>query len=149
MVMLPALNRVYVGSIPTGTTVAVLCWFRDLVVTQVYGGSIPLGHPLPECRSGLHHQTCNLNRNVSSSLVWQPYMNRMNTEEKCKAIIEKIVELTNEGKTVSFEDDWGGNSLTIFIDKMHTHVGMPDGDFEMLVDNLYNTLHGGPGLSWA
>lgn len=73
----------------------------------------------------------------------------MTTADKCEAIVRKIVELCNEGKPVGFEEDFGGNTLTIFVEKMHTHVGVPDGDFDLLVDNLYNSMHGGPGLSWA
>ena len=32
------------GSIPVPGTVAVLHWFRNLIVNQVYVGSIPIGH---------------------------------------------------------------------------------------------------------
>ncbi len=41
-----ALNQKVAGSIPALGTVAVLHWFRILVVTQVDAGSIPVGHPL-------------------------------------------------------------------------------------------------------
>jgi len=73
----------------------------------------------------------------------------MNTADKCEAVIRRIVELANAGKPVTFEEDWGGNSLTINVGSGHTHVGYDDAPFDLLVDNLYNTLHGGPGLSWA
>lgn len=73
----------------------------------------------------------------------------MTTEEKCKAIIEKITELCNEGKPVGFESDFGDNTLTILVDHSHTHVGVPDGNFDTMVDHLYDSLHSGPGLSWA
>ena len=78
----------------------------------------------------------------------------MTTHEKCEAILKKVLEIVNEDnveKTVMFSSDWGGNSMTITIDGAHTHVELPepDGTWELLVENLYNTLHGGPGLSWA
>ena len=73
----------------------------------------------------------------------------METPDKCVAILQRIVELANSGKIVSFEEDWGGNSLTVNVDGGHTHVGLPDNSFDLLADNLYNSLHGGPGLSWA
>lgn len=72
----------------------------------------------------------------------------MTTEEKCAAIIQKMVLICNNGNVVSLEDDFGGNTLTINVDGGHTHVGVPDGDFDTLIDQLYHTLHGGPGLSW-
>jgi len=40
-----ALNQKLAGSIPASGAVAVLYWFRNLAVTQVYIGSIPIGHP--------------------------------------------------------------------------------------------------------
>ena len=73
----------------------------------------------------------------------------MDINEKCAFIMRKILELANERGQVSFERDFGGNTLTILlshIDRMtnetkgvsHTHVGVPSGTFEVLVDNLYN-----------
>jgi hypothetical protein len=41
-----ALNQKLAGSIPASGAVAVLYWFRNLAVTQVYIGSIPIGHPV-------------------------------------------------------------------------------------------------------
>lgn len=79
----------------------------------------------------------------------------MTTSEKAEAIIKKITEICNKGENVEFEEDFGGNTLTIYIKSpdgsncRHTHMGVPNGSFDILVDNLYNTLHGGPGLSWA
>jgi hypothetical protein len=73
------------------------------------------------------------------------------TAEKCKLILEKIVELANEGKPIGFEQDFGGWTATIAKGKMHTHVGIPgkDGNFDILVNNLYDLLIKGKGLSWA
>lgn len=73
----------------------------------------------------------------------------METPDKCVAILQRIIELANSGKSVSFEEDWGGNSLTVNVDGGHNHVGLPDCPFDLFVDNLYNSLHGGPGLSWV
>lgn len=75
----------------------------------------------------------------------------MTTQDKCEAIIRKIVELANTGKPVQFDDDWGGWSLTVSVGGAHTHVGISgqDGSFELLVENLCNVLYGGPGLSWV
>jgi hypothetical protein len=72
----------------------------------------------------------------------------MNTQEKCEAIIRKMIELANESGQVLFEEDFGGNSITIVVGNSHTHVGYPDAPFELLVNNIYDSLHGGPGLSW-
>lgn len=33
------------GSNPLSSTVVVSCWFDNLAVNEVYGGSIPLDHP--------------------------------------------------------------------------------------------------------
>ena len=73
----------------------------------------------------------------------------MTTPEQCEAIFQKIQELTDKDESVAFTRDWGGNSLTVYVGKNHTHVGLEDGTFEDMIDGLHNVLHGGPGLSWA
>ncbi|HWQ54841.1 MAG TPA: hypothetical protein VN442_14235 [Bryobacteraceae bacterium] len=73
----------------------------------------------------------------------------MTTQEKCEAILRKMLELANDGKPVTLREDWGGNSATIAAGDSHTHVGFTDIPWEQFVDQLYNSLHGGPGLSWA
>lgn len=75
----------------------------------------------------------------------------MTTHEKCEAILRKMVELANRGTPVTLEEDFGDWTLTIYVGSSHTHVGIPgdDGSFDLLVNNLYNSLHGGPGLSWV
>ena len=60
-----------------------------------------------------------------------------------------ILELVNQGHKVAFEEDWGGNSLTLFIDGAHTHCGIPENDFDSLVKSLHGTLVRGSGLSFA
>lgn len=66
-----------------------------------------------------------------------------------REIIMAIVKLVNQGHKVTFEEDWGGNSLTLFIDDAHTHCGIPENDFEYLVRSLHSTLVKGNGLSFA
>lgn len=39
------------------------------------------------------------------------------TEEKCKAILQKIIELINEGKPIGFEQDFGDWTATIINDR--------------------------------
>lgn len=74
----------------------------------------------------------------------------LSVAEKCEAIVKRIAGIANKEGEISFSRDWGGNTLTINIpSRGHTHVGIPGGEFEILVSNLYNTLHDGPGLSWA
>jgi hypothetical protein len=75
----------------------------------------------------------------------------MTRQEKCEAIIQKIAELVDSGQVVRFEEDWGRWTATVCVGAAHTHVGIPepDGTFDLFVDNLYNSLTGGPGLSWV
>ncbi len=75
----------------------------------------------------------------------------MTTAEKCEAILRKMLDLANEGKPVTVSQDFGDFTATIEVGGNHTHIGVPaaDGSWELLVDNLYNSLHSGPGLSWA
>ena len=75
----------------------------------------------------------------------------MKNEEKCKKIIEKIVEITNDKGGIKFEEDFGSYTLTVRIGKEHTHIGIPgkDGSFDQLVDNLYSLLIENTGLSWV
>jgi hypothetical protein len=59
-----------------------------------------------------------------------------------REILMKILELVNKGHKVAFEEDWGGNSITVFIDDSHTHCGIPEGSFDSLVKSLHETLVG-------
>lgn len=73
----------------------------------------------------------------------------MTRQEKCEAIVQKIAELAAAGQPVRFEEDWGKWSATIFVGSAHTHIGIPErdgGTFDLFVDNLYNSLTGGPGV---
>jgi hypothetical protein len=76
---------------------------------------------------------------------------QLTTQEKSEAILRKLVELANEGKPIGFEKDFGNWTMTVTKGKMHTHVGIPgkDGSFDILVNNLYDLLIKGEGLSWA
>jgi hypothetical protein len=63
-----------------------------------------------------------------------------------------MLEIANKYDTsVSLGPDWGEFSATIMIGNSHTHIGLSgeDGDWDMFIDQLYNTLHDGPGLSWV
>lgn len=91
------------------------------------------------------------------------------TNLKCREIIEAIIDRVNGHRKISFTDDWGGNTLTVedlpseeavLIHRAgesgppaagsHTHCGVPDGEFDLLVKNLHAALTGkGPHLSWA
>lgn len=79
----------------------------------------------------------------------------MNTAEKCEAILRKMLDIANDsGESDTFiaiGPDWGEFSATVMIGNSHTHIGLSgeDGDWESFVDQLYNLLHGGSGLSWA
>lgn len=75
------------------------------------------------------------------------------TDKKCREILEKMISLANEKGQIAFEEDFGGNTLTILLGQgnelIHTHVGVPDCSFEVLIDQLHGTLVEGCGLSWA
>lgn len=82
----------------------------------------------------------------------------MNTNKKCRAIIEAIRDLCNKPEyadncpVISFCQDWGDNSLTVQVRDMgHTHIGSPDSEatFERLVDDLYDLLIEQRGLSFV
>ncbi len=68
----------------------------------------------------------------------------MNTNDRCRLIIERIIELTNDGREILFKKDLGGNTLTLFIDGYHWHVGVPYGSFNKLVESLSKSLY----LEW-
>ena len=78
----------------------------------------------------------------------------MTTQERCEAILRKMIELANEGTGVAIDADMGDWTATVWKisqeGREHTHIGSPgfDGSFEDTIENLYNVLHGGPGLSW-
>ena len=74
------------------------------------------------------------------------------SDNKAREILKAILDLANSGKMVAFEADiWGDNTLTVYIDDAHSHVGVPasDGTFEVLLDNLHGLLVEGCGLSFV
>lgn len=84
---------------------------------------------------------------------------RKKTDRKCAEIMAYIVNQCNEehmdakgtkGPLISFGPDWGGNSLTVYKNGSHSHVGnvSDDGTFEQLIDQLHDLLIAGRGLSW-
>jgi hypothetical protein len=60
----------------------------------------------------------------------------MTDADKALRIIEAIRGLANAGRCVKFVEDWGGNSLTIYVDHTHTHVGLSDGTPSEMIDEL-------------
>ena len=74
----------------------------------------------------------------------------MTTEERCVAIIRQMLDLANKDKSVKIESDFGKFTATVYVGSAHTHIGVPDPDFTFdgYVEQLYNALHGGPGLSF-
>jgi hypothetical protein len=93
------------------------------------------------------------------------------THRKCADIVRFLVNHCNahpEGKgsgqpVIGFGPDWGDNTLTIYRKAAeaellcghvlydHTHAGSSDdegGAFDDLVDELYDLLINGRGLSW-
>jgi hypothetical protein len=78
----------------------------------------------------------------------------MTTDEKCKAILQEIAERckdeNNSEYVIAFAPDWGLNTLTILInDNGHSHCGVPGGNFETMIEHLYNLLCRNTGLSFA
>lgn len=61
-------------------------------------------------------------------------------------VLTLIRDLANEGKTVWFSSDFGGNSLTVFVKSKdgteHTHVGQDDTSVENLEYHLIAVLKG-------
>lgn len=76
----------------------------------------------------------------------------LTTAEKCEAVIKDIHDYVQQNEAHSFTiiaDLFGVNTLTIYKGDDHTHVGNPDGTWDQLIDNLYDQLVKGKGLSWA
>ena len=73
----------------------------------------------------------------------------LENEMRALEVVQRIVDLTNTNHAVSFEKDWGGNSLTVVIGDFHTHVGLPEADFDQLLDELHAVVVEGGGLSFA
>jgi hypothetical protein len=65
-----------------------------------------------------------------------------------------MLDLANadpQERPVGLAHDFGGFTATLLVHDRHTHVGVPDpdGSWDLPVKNLYDVLHGGPGLSWC
>jgi len=70
------------------------------------------------------------------------------TKTQIMSVFKKIVEVCNSGFDVTFESDFGDNTLTIIIDDNHIHIGSPDGSFDTLMADLYNALHNNQESIW-
>ncbi len=66
-----------------------------------------------------------------------------------REIIQAILTLINQEHTITLKTDWGGNSLTLYVDDSHTHCGDPECSFDGLIQDLYNTLVKNKGLSFT
>lgn len=74
----------------------------------------------------------------------------MNKEEKVEEIFKKIVKLCNMGRVFTIKRSAGGNSLTIFLDDYHTHIGdTTTKNIDVVINGLYNSLCKNNALSWA
>jgi len=73
---------------------------------------------------------------------------RISAERMAKEILLKIFELANKGINVTFEEDWGGGTITIYCNDRHTHCGFPEATSDELIESIYNTLVVGKGLSF-
>lgn len=85
------------------------------------------------------------------AVSWGRVNLNLTDQDKCVAIVKRTLQLANEGKAVKIEDDFGKFTATVCVGHAHTHVGIPgsDGSFTQYVENLFNVLHGGPGLSFV
>ena len=75
---------------------------------------------------------------------------------RCEEILQAMARMAwadpEKRVVVGLADDWGPWSLTLMVDGGHTHVGNPDydgGNWEETIEQLRNSLTGGPGLSFA
>lgn len=65
-----------------------------------------------------------------------------------REIFKMFISLINEGHRITLEGDMGGNTITLFINNIHTHCGIPDGSYQTLIETISRTLKG-QGLSFA
>jgi hypothetical protein len=67
--------------------------------------------------------------------------------QKKQEVLDSEVQLR---PVIGFDPDcWGDNNWTVWSGDSHTHVGVPGGSFENLVDNLHSLLCERRGLSWV
>ena len=57
-----------------------------------------------------------------------------------REILSKLLELINAGETVTFSEDFRGNSLTITCSFGHWHCGWMDGTLDSMLYELLRTL---------
>lgn len=66
-----------------------------------------------------------------------------------KEIMLKIFDLLKEGYSVTFEEDLGKGTITVYVGNRHTHCGYPEANNEELIKSIYETLVEGKGLSFC
>ena len=57
-----------------------------------------------------------------------------------REILTKLLELINAGETITFSEDFGGNSLTISCSFDHWHCGWMGGTLDSMLIVLLHTL---------
>lgn len=65
----------------------------------------------------------------------------MTKEQKAKALIEAIYRATQKGVSVRFSKDSAGQ-MTLSLDDIHTHVGVPGGSLDQMVEGATRWING-------
>jgi hypothetical protein len=72
----------------------------------------------------------------------------MTLDEKCRIILERMLEVTQNGDDIILRNNDGGNNLTVFIGFGRKECGADDAPFEEVVSDLYRMFNKNVGVSF-
>ena len=78
----------------------------------------------------------------------------MDISKMCVEIVNKIIDLCDydekgNEQSVKFQTDFGNQSITVFINDIHSHIGAPECSRNELIKLLYTLLCKNTKLSWV
>jgi hypothetical protein len=73
----------------------------------------------------------------------------MTLDEKCRIILERMLEVTKNGDDIILRNNDGGNQLTVFIGFGRKECGAEDAQFEEVVRDLYRLFNKNVGVSFV
>lgn len=72
----------------------------------------------------------------------------VSVEKMSKQILLKVFELINKDINITFEEDMGDGTITIYYGNRHTHCGFPEATNDELIKSIYETIVLKKGLSF-
>ncbi|MCS6809194.1 MAG: hypothetical protein RML40_10750 [Bacteroidota bacterium] len=78
----------------------------------------------------------------------RPTRQQMTIEQKCRIILERMIEVAQEGDDIILRHNEEGNTITVYVGFGKKVCGAEDGTFDELVSDLYRLFNKHYGVSF-